>query len=170
LSNVTHHIKDKDTRKLLEQAEREGFSLSFSGGSHIKIRCTYCLRAVGSTGTTTRDVRAIRNLRALLRRHAERDCPQIQKHQTQPIPPAPEEQYVTPPKLTEMADDQLNDLIAALTGELRNRNLRKLNEHVSQLETLVADTIAESEELKISTKMLWEMSDKISLFKKEAKL
>lgn len=38
------------------------------------------------------------------------------------------------------------------------------------LETKLADVIAEAGELKLSDTKLWEASDKINLFKKEAKL
>lgn len=77
---------------------------------------------------------------------------------------------MAPPKLNEMDDAQLTALVAALSDELRTRNVRKLNEHLSVLETKLADVIAEAGELKLSDTKLWEASDKINLFKKEAKL
>lgn len=170
MSDVLNHVSNKDVKKYLQEIRKEGYTFSITGGTHVRIECGFCKRMVTTTGCSTSDFRAIRNLRATIRRHTERECPQIVK---QPLPsPAPTEEIelMAPPKLNEMDDAQLTALVAALSDELRTRNMRKLNEHVSQLETLVADTIAESEELKISTKMLWEMSDKISLFKKEAKL
>ena len=77
---------------------------------------------------------------------------------------------MAPPKLNEMDDAQLTALVAALSDELRTRNMRKLNEHLAALETKLADVIAEAGDLKLSDTKLWEASDKINLFKKEAKL
>lgn len=169
MSDVLNHVSNKDVRKYLQEIRKEGYTFSITGGTHVRIECGFCKRMVTTTGCSTSDFRAIRNLRATIRRHSRECRPAINQ---QPPSPAPTEEIelMAPPKLNEMDDAQLTALVAALSDELRTRNMRKLNEHLAALETKLADVIAEAGELKLSDTKLWEASDKINLFKKEAKL
>jgi peptidoglycan/xylan/chitin deacetylase (PgdA/CDA1 family) len=58
---------DKDTRKVLKEAEDQGFTVTRTSDNHPMIRMDG--RFVATASSTPGDVRALRNLIAALRRH-----------------------------------------------------------------------------------------------------